>query len=808
MALLHFPSKKPELIVLDPGIAKSEWFSSFSMMTQAYSRRHALRNAATFDPVVFRKPISALIALILLVFVGLAAINIDRPPQPSPASIPAGQFSAERALRHVSVIGNAPHPVGTPQHDAVRDYILSVLAEEGIHAEVQRSTAVSQYQAVAGNIENIIARLPGTEGGVPLLLVAHYDSMPTSFGASDDGAGVATLLECARALKSLPQKKREIIFLFTDAEEVGLLGAEAFVADGRQMAKKGIVLNFDSRGTSGPAILFETSNGNSSLIRAFRQSAKNPVANSLFYEVYKRLPNNTDFSVFKKSGYPGLNFAFIEGLVRYHTAEDNVSNLDPATLQQEGDDALGLANWLGDTAPLNLQKSNTIYFDVLGLELISYSFGLEIALTILAGALLLVLTLQVYRKGWVSGKAVLFGILAIALALVAAFAGSFVADRLMEPVAGIAPSILAGELYTSGLYVTAISIFGLAAASTVFAWGTSRIGSTNLGLAGLFVWFGVLSLSSIFMPGAGSVWLWPLLFVLSGWNIVAVGNVEHGGVLLTAALAPGVLLLAPLVYKIFTAFMIGSYPIVSLVLTLFMALLVCPLAPTRQSRPWIVPAGLVLSGIVVSVAALLLSPRFDPKHPRLDSTFYAENLNSGSALWASYDGLRDPWNSQFFPARARRETLDQFLPGNQRKLLQAMAQPVPLAAPMVQMLETKSIDGGREIHLHLISARHAPVLSLSVANDSVLKAWVNGKEISGEHSLQGIWSLQYYALPPEGIDLVLDLKGISGVNLRVADISYGLPEGAMGGLHARPENVIFSPMFLSDTTIALKSFDL
>ena len=94
-----------------------------------------------------------------------------------------------------------------------------------------------------------MARLPGTRsGGRAFLLVAHYDSVPTGPGATDNGAGVATVLETVRALKAGPALRNDVIVLLADGEERGLLGARAFV-DGYPWAQEvGAVLNLDTRG--------------------------------------------------------------------------------------------------------------------------------------------------------------------------------------------------------------------------------------------------------------------------------------------------------------------------------------------------------------------------------------------------------------------------------------------------------------------------------------------------------------------------------------------------------------------------------
>ena len=54
-----------------------------------------------------------------------------------------------------------------------------------------------------------------------------------------------------------------------------------------------------------------------------------PVTSSMFYEIYRTLPNDTDFTVFKRAGIPGVNFAYIENSQHYHRPQDNQANLEP-----------------------------------------------------------------------------------------------------------------------------------------------------------------------------------------------------------------------------------------------------------------------------------------------------------------------------------------------------------------------------------------------------------------------------------------------------------------------------------------------
>ncbi|NJL27883.1 MAG: M20/M25/M40 family metallo-hydrolase [Thermoanaerobaculia bacterium] len=218
-------------------------------------------------------------------------------------------------------------------------------------AQLQDATVVSaggRARPAVARVVNVLGRLVGRERGRALLLLTHYDSVPNSPGASDDGSGVAAVLETLRALRSGPQLRNDVIFLFTDGEEAGLLGARAFAEQHPWIDDVGAVVNFEARGTRGPSLMFETSDGNARLIGELRRAMGHPRATSYSYEIYKLLPNDTDFSVFRRRGLPGMNFAFIHGATAYHTAQDSFENLDPRSLQHHGEAALGLARGLGE----------------------------------------------------------------------------------------------------------------------------------------------------------------------------------------------------------------------------------------------------------------------------------------------------------------------------------------------------------------------------------------------------------------------------------------------------------------------------
>src|SRR5689334_1682251 len=246
----------------------------------------------------------------------------QQPPDAVSADAPADVFSSGRAMKHLRAIAVAPHPIGSQAQANVREYIRSVLDQQGVQPEYQKTTVAREFngETVVADVQNIVARLPGTDAASdPILLAAHYDSVPNSPGASDDGSGIVILLETLRALRAGPLLKKSVIFLFTDGEEIGLMGSKAFVDHHPWAQHVDLVLNFDARGSGGPMFMFETSGANKRLIDGFARVAQHPFASSLMYAIYRLLPNSTDLSTFKQAGMSGMNFAFIDGISRYHT---------------------------------------------------------------------------------------------------------------------------------------------------------------------------------------------------------------------------------------------------------------------------------------------------------------------------------------------------------------------------------------------------------------------------------------------------------------------------------------------------------
>ena len=309
----------------------------------------------------------------LAFWIALSLLPFPR-PAPVPATAPARDFSTERALEHVRAIAQRPHPPGSAEHDRVRDYIRGALASLGLASELE--TGVAEFSRgrfhASGRVENIVARLPGAASTRPVMLVAHYDSTPRGPGAADDAHGVAVLLETLRALRGAPPLRNDVIFLITDGEEKGLLGAALFMREHPWRNQPAVVLNFEARGTGGYANMFETSAGNAWLIRDLQAAVPQAYATSFAYEVYRRMPNDTDLTIFKAGGLAGMNFAFIEHPEFYHRPQDDLAHLDPRSVQEQGRYALSLARRFGDQDLSRRHTGNAVYFPTRITPLIVY----------------------------------------------------------------------------------------------------------------------------------------------------------------------------------------------------------------------------------------------------------------------------------------------------------------------------------------------------------------------------------------------------------------------------------------------------
>src|ERR671921_768353 len=532
--------------------------------------------------------------VVALVLGALAAVSLLalEPPDPLPASAPSSEFSAERAFSHVEQIAERPHPVGSPANAEVRDYLVGQLEDLGLQPTIQEAMSARTKEGTASiaRVENIHARIEGRNPTGHVVLVAHYDSVPRGPGAADDGAGVAAILEIARAITSGSAPRNDIDILLTDAEEPWLLGAQAFVRDSHLDPRRSVVLNLEARGTSGPAMMFQSSSDNATLIPALA-SAQRPIAGSGLWEACSQLlTGDTDFSVFRNAGFAGMNFAFMEGSARYHTPEDSPDNLDHASLQDIGSTVLAATRHFADQDLGAPRGGSLTYFTVLG-EVVYYPQRLAVPLAVLAAVVFAATLLYARRRRGVRIRSVGWSaasFLALLVVIMALGIGVWQVLRLLNPGYG---SFHTGDTYRPEWY--AAGLLALTAALTV-AWYLMmrrRHAPEELALA-TWAWFAVLAiLTAAFVPGAAYLFSWTPLV----GNLLLAAAIRWGGqepawryLALSAAALPAVVLLVPLVDLLFSLGLVfASGPLFITVLVLVTALPVLDLLALR--RAWLVP---------------------------------------------------------------------------------------------------------------------------------------------------------------------------------------------------------------------------
>jgi len=727
-------------------------------------------------------------ALLLLALLLAFVAWRELPPAPRGGDVPATEFSAERADQLLGrLLGDgAPHPIGSPANDVVRARLLEELAALGLAGEVERSWVCGGGR-VCGEVANVLARLPAAGSGPAVLLVAHYDSVAAGPGAADDGSGVAVLLETARALLAGPPLARPVWLLFPDGEEVGLLGAEAFAAR-PHLAEVGVVLNFEARGQSGLARMFETGERNLDLVRLLAAHGRRPAATSLSYEIYRRLPNDTDFSVFKRAGLPGLNFAFIGTPLVYHTPLDDRAGLSAGTVQHQGEQALALARALAADPAAPAASGRAVFFDLAGLVLVRWPEIWSVPLALVA--LLLLFGRAVSRRGspWQGLGAGAVGPLA---ALAAAVAAGWLLHRALAAL-GAFPARWTATL---DLATWSFVALGLAAAALLGralrrreGWGLWTGTWTLWALAGLAL--------ALALPGASYLAIGPaLVAALAG--LAGRGEEPRRLAWLLPLATAGVLWL-PLAFSLPVAMGHALLPAVAGVAAWVGGAALVPLGAGRGRGR----VGLLALAAVALAFAVLLRPAFTAERPQGLSLRYVETAEA--AQWTA----SAPPTPELRAAGAFSSGLP--LPWAARAGFVAPAPRLALPGPEIEMRAVEELAGGRRVTFVLRSPRGATQATLWLADGVDLRAGrVAGAPLRPELARAGGAAgrgIAIATLPAAGVELELELGGSAPVTAWIADASSGLPEAGLPLQRARGETAV--PVGAGDQTVVVREIEL
>jgi len=622
---------------------------------------------------------------------------------------------------------------------------------------------------------------------------------------------VAVLLETLRALRTGAPPRNDVVFLFTDGEEPGLLGAKAFVD--AHAATVGMALNFEARGSSGPAMMFATSKGNGWLVRQLAEAAPYPVANSLSYEIYRLLPNDTDLTVFKQAGVAGMDFAFIGDVTNYHTRIDDVTHIDPRSLQHQGSYALSLARRFGNLDLREVAAPDVTYFNFPGLGVVIYPMAWCVPLAVIAAVLFIAVAWLGLKRRVISLEGMLLGAAALILTVFAEAGAAIVLWKLVRLWHPDFRQMLQGDPYHAWIYRAAFTALAIAVFATVYHLVRRRISMASLWAGALLIWLAFTAVTAISVPGASYIFTWPLLFALMGFAFVAA--VRGGMAVLWVCSVPAMVMIGTLIDQLFAAMtmMVAAAPahFTGLLLGLLIPLVEIITAPRR----WWLPIASVLVCIAFLIAGSTVAG-FDIAHPRPTSLFYGLDADAGRGTWFSGDARPDEWTAPVLGRSPRKVSTTMFMPFLKWPMFANEGAAATLAAPVIERLDDSTAGDTRTLRLRITSPRRADVVYVyGDPRGQVLSAQVNGKSVGpdlrapdnkpGLIKLDAIrfdqWSFEYFAPPVEGIELRLKVKGPGGP-LVVVDQSYGL---AGSGAPERPADTIPFP-WVTDSVFVRKSY--
>ena len=797
-----------------------------------------------------------LLGVWVCLLLGLAIANLAlRTPPPLPANAPADQFSATRAMADVRAIGQKPHPIGSAEIVRVRDHLLSRVSGLGLEVLVRPGEGVrdaakwSPRSVAVGAVQNIVATLPGADREAPAVLVmSHYDTVPNSPGAADDSAGVAAALEIARALKAGPPPARDVIFLFTDGEEPGLLGAEAFFARDPLRDRVGVVVNMEARGDAGRAAMFQTGADSGELIRLYAANAHQPTANSLAAAVYRRMPNDTDFTHALRKGLPGLNFAFIDDQLAYHTPLATPDHLNQGSLQNLGDQALPAVRALAMGASLPAKSPDLIYSDVLGRVLVAYPVEAGWGILAAAGLLILFTGFRALRGKAVTFVEILRGIAGFLLLSAAAVLALHLAGRLIGitdqqryyAVLGQFNALLPGAgILLIGVCLTVLVLqarglariwgrvwislaalavggacslvggfdpvgLGLGGAVVVLAWLSlgRGVGVFGAWLGALLVVLALAVTAQAMLPGASVMIAWPLLAAsLAAALVMAVGGTRDRRVawLLTLAIAlVAVAVVAQLgAWGAWTFAGVGLMePAVLAVFAILAAPALLPLAFDFAAYRW----APIFAGVATAagIGLLLYAGLGDagPTRPKLAEASHLADLSTGTAWRVSPQPRLDPWSTVVLSDNDAKPVRQAYPPLFREPVWMAPTAVLPVERP------TLVIDrAGDRLLVRAVPTLGAEVLALRLKSSVALdQPRLNGRPIALPNTA-GQWSsLSYHAPDPNGVTLSFTARAAGNVEVAVIEIRDGWPRG-VSAIPAKPAGLMASGY--SDKTIVL-----
>lgn len=737
-------------------------------------------------------------SLYLLVFISIAWLSATQlfTPEPALPGYSPDSYSAFRAIEHLKIIANEPHSGGTTAHKKVRNFIYDFCIKSGLETKVLDEVGMREYRttAYAGNTYNILAKLKGSQNSKAILVMAHYDSQPNTPGAADDGSGVASMLETIDLLKNADALKNDIYFLFTDLEEVGLLGAEAFVKSYPELKDIGLILNFEARGNNGVSFTFETSSENGWAVREFAKASDKALGNSLAYEIYKLMPNDSDFTMFRDTGISGLNTAFIDGYSYYHSAVDTPGNINLGSLQHQGDLMLDFINHFGNTDLTSTKGEDVIFFNLFNKILIypsSWDWPLVILIT-----LIFCITLWILKKGDAlslsgAGKGSLLYIIAIVSTMLLAWFLNWLVITFNTHY----QNFYSNNFYNASTYLwmymgSAILSFGIIYKSI---FKSASIESKIMG--GLIVQLLLIYALKFYVPTGAFILYVPmitllLILLIKHW-VKSLNNI----VAFTISILLPLILWVPFIYILYVVFSHSlPYASVFFMVLLFPYLVNLQISLNKIHKALLPAAGLLL--IIGGFIAGQLTSGINDKQPLQSQLTYAINIDSKEAFWLSRQKLKD----KFVEAYINPDSLQQVkevIPTTNRRYWKDIAPVIDPNISDISVVTDTTINKVRQLKISIKpTARDLTYYGLVFPETAQLRS-INSRAMTSE-SIKNVW---FYAPNKAGDFFELEIPEGEDFEFTIMESKLGidktllitpLPKDHIFGTGTMTNNMLFT----------------
>ncbi len=727
-------------------------------------------------------------------------------------------FSIEKALTHLKEISKEPHYVGAENHKFVRDYIVKELEKLGLTVELQKANTLNKEWKSGCKITNIITKIKGTEKGKALLLLTHYDSSPhSSLGASDAGSGVVTILEGIRAfLSENPQPKNDIIICITDAEELGLLGAKAFVNKHPWAKEVGMALNFESRGTGGASYtLLETNGGNQKMIEAF-QKAKPPypVATSLMYSIYKMLPNDTDLTVFREEGnIDGFNFAFIDDHYDYHTQQDSYERIDLNTLQHQATYLMSLLSYFSENNTELKATEDYVYFNVPLIGLIYYPFSWAIPMVVISGLVFLVLLFFGFSRRKLTLKGVLSGFAPLFLSLIVARLLSLYGWKALLKIYPQYNDILHGFTYNGHVYILAFLSITISFCFFFYKKYFKKYNTQDLLIAPTLLWL-LLNIGIALYLTGGAYFIIPLFTMLISLALFIFSDKQQTIWINTLLSIPTLIIITPwtqmLPVGLGLKMLIGAT-----ILTILLFVFLIPVLGQYTERLHLTKRFFIFGGIALFIGHF--NSDYNTENRKPNSILYILDKETNKAYWASYDLTTDSFTKQFLGEKPEEGNLLENTIASKYKTTIRKYTNAPIkniAPPVVTVTSDTIINDRRKVQLTIESKRNANRIELlSKSKIPFYTFGANGayaKSKSNISYLSSAGSVLTYFLTEPNEKLVIDFSvpKKEKLSFTILEAKYDLFTNPIFNITPRTNEMIPTPFVLNDASVVKVGIDL